>query len=56
MSAYAAAGKGLEWHAASRPMLVRPLLVNGMLFNVFAAVAFLVSVVFFIQRRRTKRA
>jgi hypothetical protein len=52
---YAAAGKGLGWHAAARPIIGWAFDGGPYLFMLFCAVVFVGSILFFFHARRTNK-
>jgi hypothetical protein len=52
---YAAAGKGLAWHAAASPIIGWAFQGGPYFFGVFAFVVFAGSIAFFFHSRRTNR-
>jgi hypothetical protein len=55
MNDYAAAGKGLAWHAAASPIIGWAFAGTPYFFMLFGAVVFLGSIVFFFHSRRANR-
>lgn len=52
---YAAAGKGLQWHAATQPIIGWALAGGTWFFIIFCALAFVGSLAFFFHSRRINR-